>query len=103
MDKNCITYFDADEPIESDEQKRVRRVCICASVDKQYDIVDPYRLLLFCTIPRSRKEIENFLCCKHAANVRRKYVKTLIDLGLLQMTLPHKPTSKYQKYFTVAK
>lgn len=47
MDKNCITYFDADEPIESDEQKRVRRVCICASVDKQYDIVDPYRLLLF--------------------------------------------------------
>lgn len=100
MDRNTITYFDAED---SAEQQNVRRVCICTLVDRKYDVIDPYRLLLFCMIPRSRQEIERYLHCKNAAKVRRKCVRELMALGLLQMTLPDKCNSKNQKFFAVIK
>ena len=54
-------------------------------------------IIKFCQIPRSRKEISEFLGIKD-----RKYLKQILDKmiekKLIQMTLPNKPTSPNQKY-----
>ena len=55
------------------------------------------KIVEFCKIPRSRKEISEYIGIKD-----RKYLKQILD-GLieknsLQMTLPDKPTSPKQKY-----
>ena len=33
---------------------------------------------------------------------REQFIKPLLDLGLLQMTIPDKPNSRFQKYRTTA-
>jgi Fic family protein len=59
-------------------------------------------IIKFCQIPRSRKEISEFLGIKD-----RKYLKQILDKmiekKLIQMTLPNKPTSPYQKYIAKKK
>ena len=37
---------------------------------------------------------------KNKTRFRRDYIKPLVDKGLLKMTIPEKPTSKYQKYIS---
>jgi len=57
-------------------------------------------IIKFCQIPRSRKEISEFLGIKD-----RKYLKQILDKmmekKLIQMTLPNKPTSPNQKYIAM--
>lgn len=56
------------------------------------------KLLLFCAVPRSRTEISAFCKYKSVRYLTRLFIKPLIEEGLLQMTLPDKPTSRNQKY-----
>ena len=55
------------------------------------------KIINFCQISRSRKEIGEYIEIKD-----RKYLKEILDKmiekGLIQMTLPDKPTSPKQKY-----
>jgi len=55
------------------------------------------KIIEFCQIPRSRKEISEYIRIKD-----RKYLKKILDRmikkGLIKMTLPNKPTSPKQKY-----
>jgi len=55
------------------------------------------KIIEFCQIPRSRKEISEYLGIKD-----RKYLKEILDRlinkNLLQMTIPDKPTSPKQRY-----
>ncbi|GAB6044809.1 hypothetical protein JCM11957_04070 [Caminibacter profundus] len=55
------------------------------------------KIIEFCQIPRSRKEISEYIGIKD-----RKYLKQILDRmierNLIQMTLPDKPTSPNQKY-----
>ena len=55
-------------------------------------------LLAFCQIPRTRKEITEFLGIDTIHYVMSKYVEPLITEGKLEMTMPDKPRSKKQKY-----
>ena len=57
----------------------------------------------YCRIPRTKKEIAEFLEIKTIFYVVNKYIKPLLDKGLLQMTIPDKPGSRLQKYYTVEK
>ena len=60
------------------------------------------RLLNYCKTPRSRSEIEKLFESEMTiAYVMEKYVHKLIEKGLLGMTIPEKPRSKYQKYYTI--
>lgn len=61
----------------------------------------PEDLLAFCRTPRSRQEITNFLGIKTTFYVMRHYVRPLLDSGKLAMTIPDKPTSHNQRYYTV--
>lgn len=58
------------------------------------------KILKYCKIPRSKKEITMFLGYKDAKSVAKNYLKPLIQAGRLAMTIPDKPSSRNQKYIT---
>ena len=55
-------------------------------------------LLDFCKIPRTRKEIADYLGIETIFYVTKQYIKPLLDSGELLMTIPDKPKSRNQKY-----
>lgn len=58
-------------------------------------------LAAFCSTPRNRKEICAYLGVSSTAYAMKKYVQPLIDTGLIRMTVPEKPKSSKQMYYTV--
>lgn len=56
-------------------------------------------LLDFCKIPRSRKEIADFLKLKTTSYAMQRYVTPLLESGQLKMTNPKHPGSRTQKYY----
>ena len=61
---------------------------------------DETSLLEFCRTPRSRQEIADHLKIKATPYMMNKYVLPLIEKGLLLMTIPDRPRSRNQKYYT---
>ena len=59
------------------------------------------RLIDYCSKPRTREEIMNFMKITPSSYLNRKFLQPLIKEGIIQLTLPNKPKSKYQKYYTV--
>lgn len=59
-------------------------------------------LLEFCSEPQNKKDMMAFLGLANSKNFRNLYLQPLLDAGLLAMTIPDKPTSRYQKYVRVA-
>lgn len=57
-------------------------------------------LLDFCSTPRNRIEIANFLGVSTPSYAISKYIKPLIQEGKIDMTNREKPNSPNQKYFT---
>ena len=58
------------------------------------------RLLDYCHIPRSRQEIQDFVGIKDREYFRKNILNPLINEGLLELSLPDKPTSPKQKYLS---
>ena len=56
------------------------------------------KLMQYCRIPRSRKEIQDFCGFRSREYFRDKILKPLLQTGKLRMTLPDKPNSRSQKY-----
>lgn len=57
-------------------------------------------ILEFCKTPKSREEIQEFVRINSTSHFRRKILNPLIKGGLLKLTLPDKPTSPNQKYYS---
>jgi len=57
-------------------------------------------LLEFCKVPRTREEMQKFMKFNNRGYFRTKILNPLVNGGLIKMTLPEKPTSKNQKYFS---
>ena len=55
-------------------------------------------LLQFCIVPRSRKEMQEFMGLTGRRNFSEKYINPLLNAGKIEMTIPDKPNSKNQKY-----
>lgn len=58
------------------------------------------RLLEYCKKPRSREDIKNFLKLKTWNYIMERWIKPLLAEGKLQLTMPEKPRSRQQKYYT---
>ena len=58
------------------------------------------KLLEFCKTPRSRKEIAEFLDIGTVFYAMQHYVQPLLDDKKLLMTIPEKPKSRNQKFYT---
>nr|WP_273400623.1 hypothetical protein [Traorella massiliensis] len=56
------------------------------------------KILEFCNKPRSKKEIMEYCGYKNSKKFTKNYLRPLLDNGMLQMTIPDKPTSGNQKY-----
>ena len=57
-------------------------------------------ILSFCKTPRSRGEIQEFLEIKSRSYFSRNILNPLIKGGLLKLTIPDKPRSPKQKYYS---
>ena len=57
-------------------------------------------LLEFCRTPKSTSQIMAFLGLKHREHFRSEILQPLLKKGLLKLTIPDKPTSSKQKYYT---
>lgn len=57
-------------------------------------------LIRFCKSPKSRKEIAEYLDIKTISFVTKEYIQPLVDTGKLKLTIPDKPKSKNQKYYS---
>jgi len=55
-------------------------------------------LIQFCSVPRSRKEMQEFVGLAGRRNFSEKYIKPLLGAGKIKMTIPDKPNSRNQKY-----
>ena len=59
------------------------------------------RILSFCEEPKSKEEIASWLHIQTPYYVVTKYLRPLIEAGKMAMTIPGKPKSKFQKFFSV--
>ena len=67
-----------------------------------YVLPDPMRRIVeFCREPRSRIEIAEYMWIETPAYVVRKYLRPLVEMGKLRLTVPDAPKSKRQKYVSV--
>ena len=55
-------------------------------------------LIEFCGIPRSKREIMDYLGLTDRKNFRERYLVPLLNAGKIEMTIPDKPNSRKQKY-----
>ena len=55
-------------------------------------------LVAFCSVPRSRIEIAQFLGLESVPYASRVYIAPAVREGVLRMTLPDKPRSSKQRY-----
>lgn len=56
------------------------------------------KILMFCSEPRTKKEIALQFGYKDTRHLTSRYITPLLENGKLQMTIPDKPNSKNQKY-----
>ena len=57
------------------------------------------KLLVFLGMPRSRKEIADFLKVGTVDYAIQTYVRPLMEYGLVEYTIPNQPRSQKQKFF----
>ena len=62
-------------------------------VENHEESIDRQEMILeFCRIPRTRKEIMDYLKLFNRGRFNERYMRPLLDSGKLRMTLPDKPT-----------
>ena len=55
-------------------------------------------LINFCSQPRSRREMQDFCGLESPEFFRRQVLKPMLQKGMIEQTLPDKPTSSRQRY-----
>jgi ATP-dependent DNA helicase RecG len=68
---------------------------VAATVDRRALTLD------YCRTPRSLREIMSHLGLRHKPNFVEHVLKPLMEKGLIVMTVPEKPKSRFQKYVKV--
>ena len=61
---------------------------------------DVKNLLLFCKTPRTRKEICGYLGLTSVSYAVSRHVMPLVEQGLMCMSIPEKPKSQKQLFYT---
>jgi ATP-dependent DNA helicase RecG len=54
----------------------------------------------FCSIPRSRAELCALLKISSVSYMMEKYINPLLSNNMLKMTIPDKPKSRNQRYYS---
>ena len=72
---------------------------VSAEVKLADDILNT--LLVFCSTPRTRKEMQEFCRIRSEKYFRENIIKPLLDKNMIKRTIPDKPNSSKQKYIDV--
>lgn len=93
---------EAELPAPKFENRRNEFVVILfnnTEASQAAESLDP--LLEFCKTPKTRQEIANFLGVSTISYMMRHYITPKLEQKELAMTLPEKPQSRLQRYYTV--
>lgn len=98
--------YGLQEPIFADERGTFKVIFKKAAEKKVetescYDEEVVQGLLLFCRTPRTKKEISEYLQLSSVSYAIQKYVLPLVREGKIKMSLPDKPKSPKQLFYTV--
>ena len=66
--------------------------------DDEQDIMKA--IVIFCTDPKSSQEIIEHFKIPNRSYFKRHYLDNLVKINKLKMTIPEKPSSKNQKYYS---
>jgi ATP-dependent DNA helicase RecG len=69
---------------------------VCTPQDAHQDRIQ--QLLNFCTTPRTRNEIQQFMGLADRGHFSESILRPLLESSKLRMTIPDKPNSRNQKY-----
>jgi len=75
--------------------------CRESTLSTQNEISKNNDLILFCKIPRTRKEICEFLGLSSVTYAIQTHVMPLVKQGLIKLSIPDKPKSPKQLYYSV--
>ncbi|GHV10012.1 ATP-dependent DNA helicase RecG [Bacteroidia bacterium] len=101
-----ITYRDADESENGIESGLSQQQVGDKSATSQRQVGDKSNLemkekiLQICVNAKTRNEILSAVNLKDRDKFMKNYIKPLIEESLLAMTVPDKPNSRFQKYYT---
>ena len=62
--------------------------------------IENRELILFCKTPRTRKEICDYLGLSSVTYAIQTHVMPLVDKGIIKMSMPDKPKSPKQLFYT---
>ena len=91
---------DMPEPIFIDRRGVFKVIFYKKMVEQKKEIDFEQEILNYCSIPRTREELANKFGFEAVSYFIKIYIVPLIDEEKIKMTLPDKPKSKYQKYFS---
>ncbi len=57
-------------------------------------------MIAYCKEPKTSKEIVEYFGFANRLYLKRHYLDEMLEQGKLKMTIPEKPTSKKQKYYS---
>jgi len=100
--KYCQHYSGGGSPelIEEDIFKCIVPLTAQVTAQVTEQVEKSNKILEFCKTPKSASEIMAFLGLKHREHFRAKIIQPLLKQGLLKPTIPDKPTSSKQKYYS---
>ncbi|MBU3176522.1 hypothetical protein KPL47_09060 [Clostridium estertheticum] len=95
--------YSGAEPIfiEGDIFKTIIPLTLQVTIQATMQADEEVKVLLeYCEIPRSRSEMQVFMVLANRDYFRKNILNPLIKGGLLKLTIPDKPTSPKQKYYS---
>lgn len=101
--RRAMADYGLEAPVFSD-QRGTFSVKLLNSVQHS-DVYPKYQasgkeeeLLKFLQIPRSRKEVVDYLGLSSSAYAIQTYITPLVERGLIRLTIPEKPSSRNQRF-----
>ena len=94
-DKKCFRFMDNFIRMTFPIEKQVTEQVGTKSGLSQQEI---YQIKDFCSEPKSLTEIMELFNWSNRTKFRNKYIVPLLNIGVLEMTIPDKPNSRLQKY-----
>lgn len=100
--RRCMQEYHLPQPEFADERGNfVVTLCKTGNTSSTADISNAdEELLRFCKTPRTRREICDYLGIRSVAYAMRTRVMPLVQSNRLKMSIPDKPKSEKQKFFT---
>ena len=77
---------------EGNQESNQEKIRKSALTKAQRDVVN------YCSVPRTAQEILARLGLSNQSINRKRHIQPLVDMGVLEMTIPEKPNDRNQKY-----